>query len=668
MRSIPSASTTQSCGEPTHSRQTNSVVARSSGEVAPPERLHALHEPLLGAGGEEDHAHALRRAARGARAPGPRARPPRSGCRSRPAPPGCAPMSAIAAVAPPRRRSRPARSQRRPSRPQSATSSGPRKTPKRIGTLWFARSCSFGTSRMPIRGSAGWNTRPVWAASWWAMKTTVRAASGSPGLGHDVPGRAVRQRRAGTRAARRSRRRRPRPRPPRPRPPRAARPSSGGERGGGVQQPERPPVAAVGALLLDPHVAAAGVASSPASHSAARRSPAEAEGRSKEASSRTTRSIRARRHGRRQPTWTRTRLARADPLERRRVRAEQEVEAARRVGVGEVPHGERRSKLDEAAGSRVSRARTSRRSPPPGATGRSTRSPRPSATSAIASAIAGQRRRACRAARGRPKRSASAWARNVPPGATSASQARPRSRSLCFWWPELVRHHLAHLVAREVVDQVVVEHHPLGVAEPVHVGVRARWCGGSRPRGRPGPRPPRARSASSSTSSASCPGGSGSKLLKSGSITTGKSQMVTTPKATTTQRPPAPTSGAGSAAPAPGPRAPPIAAHDGADRRRLAPRPDPVRPDLGGQPDVAARAGAHPRASGRPGDDQHQRDPRPDGRAAQERPAPRAGRSAGAAGASASSAERADPDAEPGQPEQALERCGNPPPGRAEMP
>ena len=65
-----------------------------------------------------------------------------------------------------------------------------------IGMLWLARSCSLGSSSMPMRGSAGWKTSPLWAASWWAMKTTVRRASGSPGLGHDVPGGAVRQRAA----------------------------------------------------------------------------------------------------------------------------------------------------------------------------------------------------------------------------------------------------------------------------------------------------------------------------------------------------------------------------------------------------------------------------------------------------------------------------------------
>ena len=36
---------------------------------------------------------------------------------------------------------------------------------------------------------------------------------------------------------------------------------------------------------------------------------------------------------------------------------------------------------------------------------------------------------------------------------------------------ELVGHHLEHLIAWEALDEVVVEHHPLRVPEPVHVGV-----------------------------------------------------------------------------------------------------------------------------------------------------------------------------------------------------
>ena len=48
----------------------------------------------------------------------------------------------------------------------------------------------------PMRGSAGWNTSPLCAASWWAMKTTVRVA---------VAGRRARRRRSrwGDAAARR---------------------------------------------------------------------------------------------------------------------------------------------------------------------------------------------------------------------------------------------------------------------------------------------------------------------------------------------------------------------------------------------------------------------------------------------------------------------------------
>jgi hypothetical protein len=76
-----------------------------------------------------------------------------------------APMFAMQAVAPSEKNIPPRFSQRRPSRPQSESSSGPRNTPKMIGTLWFARSCSFGISSMPLRGSAGWKTRPLWAAS-----------------------------------------------------------------------------------------------------------------------------------------------------------------------------------------------------------------------------------------------------------------------------------------------------------------------------------------------------------------------------------------------------------------------------------------------------------------------------------------------------------------------
>ena len=76
-----------------------------------------------------------------------------------------APMFAITPSLPARRTSRSASASGGPSSPQSASSSGPRKTPNMIGMLWLARSCSFGISSMPLRGSAGWKTSPLWAAS-----------------------------------------------------------------------------------------------------------------------------------------------------------------------------------------------------------------------------------------------------------------------------------------------------------------------------------------------------------------------------------------------------------------------------------------------------------------------------------------------------------------------
>src|SRR4029453_13862149 len=60
-----------------------------------------------------------------------------------------------------------------------------------IGMLWLARSCSLGTSFMPSRGSAGWKTSPLCAASWWATKTAARGGGrgpmGGPEPGDDVP-------------------------------------------------------------------------------------------------------------------------------------------------------------------------------------------------------------------------------------------------------------------------------------------------------------------------------------------------------------------------------------------------------------------------------------------------------------------------------------------------
>ena len=91
-----------------------------------------------------------------------------------------APMSAIAAVAA-AASAVPAASTRRLARIEPAhTSTGPSQTVYMSGKLRPARACSRGASFSGIRGRTGWNTSPECAASWWAMNTTVRSASGSP--------------------------------------------------------------------------------------------------------------------------------------------------------------------------------------------------------------------------------------------------------------------------------------------------------------------------------------------------------------------------------------------------------------------------------------------------------------------------------------------------------
>ena len=201
------------------------------------------------------------------------------------------------------------------------------------------------------------------------------------------------------------------------------------------------------------------------------------------------------------------RLADADPLERGRDGCRTAVEQPRRVGVGDVAEREAALELDEAArvagqveregvGARLHLAREH----VGGAAERRARRARPRARwpaarpgpacAAVAEPVAarealGQRLDEERA-RGRDER----------------EPREPAQQVVVLLVAELVRHHEPHLVAREVVDQVVVEHHPLGVAEPAHVGVHRAWCGGSRRPGRPRPRPRPPRSASSSTSRA----------------------------------------------------------------------------------------------------------------------------------------------------------------------
>ena len=98
----------------------------------------------------------------------------------------------------------------------------------------------------------------------------------------------------------------------------------------------------------------------------------------------------------------------------------------------------------------------------------------PKLTSASASATAGSARpsglhaRAQRGLAGDPL--GQPLHQEGPGGATIAIHSSPSDVAVLHV-AQLVRHHAAHLVGREVLDQVVVEHHPLGVPEAAHVGV-----------------------------------------------------------------------------------------------------------------------------------------------------------------------------------------------------
>ncbi len=105
--------------------------------------------------------------------------------------------------------------------------------------------------------------------------------------------------------------------------------------------------------------------------------------------------------------------------------------------------------------------------------------PRPNETSATASAIAGSA-----AGPGRARR----VAETLPPaerlgqrlGAERAGRRDERQpgqaaqQVVVLLVAELVRDDRAHLVAREALEQVVVEHDPLAVADADHVGVGRR--------------------------------------------------------------------------------------------------------------------------------------------------------------------------------------------------
>ena len=211
----------------------------------------------------------------------------------------------------------------------------------------------------------------------------------------------------------------------------------------------------------------------------------------------------------------------------------------------------------------------------------------------------GQRRRACRAAAGRSAPPA-ACTRNVPAGATIASQASPRSRSSCFWWPSSCATTVRTSSRAEVVDQVVVEHHPLAVPEPDHVGVRrARPAAGvhavdlahvhARP-GRPA-RAPRVRS---------WPCGQPVELVEDRVDHDRVEPDRDRRRRRSPGAPRAPTSGAGSGARAPWRSAPPIAAVTAPMAAAFTTSHGPVRPGLRGEADVERALRAARRSAAAP--------------------------------------------------------------------
>ena len=162
--------------------------------VAGHEPAHALHERLLGARGEQDHAHVRDRLG----AKGPReleqhgdggevvvgAGHDARGRRSRPTT-----SAASSAAAPPARRSR-----RRPSSAPAPASSGPATTSCISGGEVSWRPYQSGNVSATSRVGPGWKMRPALAASWWATKidglSRVRVAQ----LADHVGGHPARQR------------------------------------------------------------------------------------------------------------------------------------------------------------------------------------------------------------------------------------------------------------------------------------------------------------------------------------------------------------------------------------------------------------------------------------------------------------------------------------------
>ena len=178
----------------------------------------------------------------------------------------------VGARAPPRaRRCRPSRprSPRRGRRRSGAAPSGraaPRRPPRAArpprptwSPAWSRRSRpASGSAAAAPAGSSGWNTSPEWAASWWAITTTVSLGVLGPDLRDHVRGGALGQERA------------PEPLLPagdvvghgrgREQPGRGGREAPEAARRPGrrapVRMPDRPPVGAVRVLGLDAHARA----------------------------------------------------------------------------------------------------------------------------------------------------------------------------------------------------------------------------------------------------------------------------------------------------------------------------------------------------------------------------------------------------------------------------
>ena len=263
------------------------AVGRQRGEVAPGERLHALHERLLGAGRDEQHAQPADRLL---------AQQPRDAEQRRDAAEvvvGARDDRARADLRERRRgaeRDAPRRrgaASREPVSPPSATSSRPAEDGehhrrRRVRALEQPGEALAEELAGPAGRTAGSSARRRGGR----RSTTVRSASRSPASATTFQvGRLGQRARAGTTAARRRCRRRSpaasdrADERARARRLRLSAASPAPQR----QQPERPPVRPVGALLLDARRRSPRRAAARRSTRRPRRSPSEADGRSNDA-------------------------------------------------------------------------------------------------------------------------------------------------------------------------------------------------------------------------------------------------------------------------------------------------------------------------------------------------------------------------------------------------